>query len=1013
VEAENINTNGVYPTATNETGLFSLPSLPPGTYRIRVEKEGFQGVVRSDVELHVASTIDLNFELKVGSVSNTVEIVADAPLVNTATSSLSGLVQSSEIQQLPLNGRNYIGLTLLQPGVVVAPNTSTTSLGAYHGTWYSSNGGPPRSNNFTLDGAVVQDMTGSSSNYIGRTLGLDGIQEFRVVTNSPGAEYGLSLGSQTVMVSRSGGNAFHGSVFEYFRNSALDAANYFDAPTAANNYSRLPAFRRNNFGGSLGGPIRKDKTFFFTTFEAVKERLGQTIVNNVPGAGCHGDAGATITNTACPQLGTTASVRIAPVVAPLLALFPAPNLPNNTWTTPFTQPDNDYYGQARADHIFSTKDSAFIRYTIDQDDNQFAGAYPQYYVFAHSGRHQYLTLSESHVLSPTVLNTFRFSFSRTSDPIASPNALTGAQYAFAPGLAPGQISIGGVTALVPSGQFTAQSQNVLSLNDDVMVASGGHTLKFGTQIASWRQYISNALSNRQRRMMTFGSLATFLQGLPANYSLQYPAQFDRTMQFTTLGFYAQDDWKVLRTFTVNAGLRYEPTVNYLHVPNDLSSSLRNLSDAAFTQGPLAKNPTLRNFTPRVGFAWDVRGDGKTAVRSGAALLSEITSPNFSVFMNVLAAQPPFSGVNTQSGVTSFTLPLQFPSAVASKSVGTVDYNIKQARLFTANLSIEQQLPFSMVLTASYAYSRGMHLFGTHEGNPNIPSGFMNGMPVWPTAGTVRQNPNFADVLLICGCGDSTFNALQVMLNKRITRGLQFQNSFTWSKTLDDTQGSRGDSTLSSAYPTNPFNIRTDRGVSSFNIPSVWTTNLVYALPTPHVQQRVLSSLTAGWAVTGILTFRDGLPFNPGTVTERSNSGIAGGSTGQGPVDRPNWNPAFTGSVITHDPNHWYNPAAFVLQPAGTLGNVSRNSLMGPGYQQIDLTLQKDTKLRYLGESGNLQFRAEAFNIFNHPNFGMPDNQVFSGALTDPVTAAPLATAGRITKTLGPSRQLEFALRVSF
>ena len=615
VEATNTATSVTHPTATNDAGFYCLSSLPPGRYSLTVEKAGFATIVKPDIDLHAADDISVNFELQIGAIGQTATVLGGAPLVNTTSSSLGGLVQADEIAGMPLNGRNYINLTLLQPGIAPSPNI--IQGGTYNGTWYSSNGATMRSNNFMLDGAIMQDVNGgSTANFSGRTLGLDGIQEYRVITSSFSAEYGLLAGSQTVMVSKSGANQFHGSVFEYLRNSALDAANYFDRPTVANNFRRLPAYERNNYGGAFGGPIQKNKTFFFAAFEGVEERLGITVNNTVMAPGCHGVAGALITNTACPQLGSTPSVTIAPVVAPLLALYPLPNLPNDGYTTPFTQPDRDVYGQMRVDHVFSDKDSVFGRYTIDDDAQVLGNSYPQYFVVDRDTRHQYATLSETHIFSTSLMNDFRVSFSRTASTRLSPSPFSGPQYSLVTGQALGQIIVGGVTGTFgPAINFVStQTQNILSFSDDLMYAVGSHSLKFGTLINSYRQF--GRQSQRVQGQLQFASIATFLAGVTSSYAAELPGSLlDRTWQFYTTGFYVQDDWRLRSRFTLNAGLRYEPSPNYYTEVHGKSSALINpLTDTQATVGPYFKNFTWKNISPRLGFAWDVFGNGRTAVR---------------------------------------------------------------------------------------------------------------------------------------------------------------------------------------------------------------------------------------------------------------------------------------------------------------------------------------------------------------------------------------------------------------
>ncbi|MFB3814164.1 MAG: TonB-dependent receptor domain-containing protein [Terriglobales bacterium] len=1012
VEATNTGTGITYRAETTEAGLYNIRSLPPATYKIVVTKEGFERVVKTDVQLHVAEVVAINFSLPVGSVAETVTVTGGAPLVNTLTSALGGLVEEVQLSSLPLPGRNYIGLTLIQPGVVSVPNRAQ-GKGGYAGSWFSSNGASLRSNNFTLDGAILQDMhNAANASFSGTTLGLDAIAEYRVLTNSFSAEYGLVMGSQSVMVSKGGTNKFHGSVFEYLRNDVLDAANYFDRPTAER---RLPPFRRNNFGASVGGAIVKDKTFFYVTYEGLRERKGLTQVTNTLGQGCIGPAGATITNIACPQLGSTASVTVHPVIAPILAQFPAPNRPNDTLAFEYSQPTRVDYGQVRIDHNFSDKDKLFTRYTID--DNEAIGLmpFPQFTAPTIS-RNQYLTIGEDHTFSTIALNTFRLSVSRTAKFREAPDGgLIGPQYSFMPGQSLSQIKIGGITTFGPVKGATRQIQTLFTLIDDFMYSRGRHSLKFGTQINRFRQDMQtfSGLTGD----ISFANVANFIRGRPNNYtavtSLGVPP--GRTYNFYTLGFYAQDDWRLNSRFTLNAGLRYEFHTNVEEAHGIMSYLLDPHKDAAWIVGnKLFENPSLRNFSPRLGFAWDVKGDGKTAVRGGAAIFYDLA--NKASAINTLSNNlPPFTGSSRVAGAAAvLTIPLYFPPEALGKGNNeTFQYKLKQPKLYTWNLTVERQFPFSMALSASYAGSRGLYLYGTYEGNPNVPQTLADGQLFWP-ANTTPVNPNWGNIVLLGASSDSNYHSLQVRLQKRMTRGLQFQNSFTWSKNIDNVAcPGTGDSVTSPCYQANPYNPRYDRGLSSLHLSRIFVSNVVYQLPSVKVDNAFLSTLASGWGISGIFTAQSGAPFTPVIATLRSRSGVAGGDTGNaGGIDRPNVNAAFTGPVILGGPAKYFDPNAFVLQPAGMLGNSGRNVLIGPGLANLDFAIRKDTGLKLLGEAGNLEFRVETFNLLNHPNFAPPNNVVFAGALANP-TETPLATAGQITRTATESRQMQISLRISW
>src|SRR2546422_2031247 len=341
ITAKNVETGLTRSGVSAEDGAYRFSALPVGSYEVKVELAGFRTEVRSGLTLAVSQEAVVNFTMQAGAVDQTVVVTEDAPLVNTTAGAMGGLVDERKVAELPLNGRNFIDLTLLQPGITQQRNLGVAASTV--GTWFSSNGAPLRSNNYLLDGAIMTNLTnGTSASQDGSTLGLEGVREYRVITNSFSAEYGMTMGSQVMVVTKGGTNTLHGSLFEYLRNSALDARNFFDYKTVASN-RRLPPFTRNQFGGSVGGPIKKDKTFFFGVYEGLRQRLGVTTISNTIGAGCHGTAGAVITNTACPQLGNVPSVTISPGTAPILDLFSPPNLPKDQFTFPFTQPTRDDY----------------------------------------------------------------------------------------------------------------------------------------------------------------------------------------------------------------------------------------------------------------------------------------------------------------------------------------------------------------------------------------------------------------------------------------------------------------------------------------------------------------------------------------------------------------------------------------------------------------------------------------------------------------------------------------------
>ncbi|MGC2330954.1 MAG: hypothetical protein WA581_05850, partial [Candidatus Acidiferrales bacterium] len=878
------------------------------------------------------------------------------------------------------------------------------------------------------------------------TLGVDGIQEFRVVTGTFDASYGLVSGSQVIMVSKAGTNQFHGDAFEYLRNSALDARNYFDTAAGSGGH-RLPEFRRNDFGGAFGGPIQKDKTFFYAVYEGLRQTLGQTVIDNVPGAGCHGPAGTVITNTECSQLGATSSVTIASVTAPMLALYPVPNLPNNQYTLPAASPEGADYGQIRVDHTFSGSDSMFGRYTTDRANLGSYGSgvssgnttgFPQFQYKVSSEDH-FLTLSENHIFSPTLLNTIRVSYSRThlNEDNYYPNgaaSLTSPELSYITGAPMGPLGISGLTGFGGS-QSDPQYAilNTYDITDDIYYTRGKHALRFGTLLNKYNNGMQQA--DNRTGSLSFSTLALFLEGIPYDWTGQgngLAAIVSRNDMFYTLGFYAQDDWRALPRLTVNLGLRYE----FMTVPHETGgyeNALRNpLTDANPTPGPMFQNPTgFINLQPRIGLAWDVLGNGKLAIRAGFGIYDDVGNIT-SMLFSASRGDYPYTSLPTNINSTNavLTLPITFTAAEAHNFLG-FDYHQNQPYAEKYSLTIERQLPSSMSLAISYVGTEGVHLPHITEANPEIPTALINGIPTY-TGTNTRANPNWPGTVEYDTIGTSSYNALQATLNKRVGHGLSIQSSYTYSHLIDDeiTQFANSDCNTSGfgmILPIDDWDTRYDRGPACYDITNVFNFNAIYYFPKIR-SEGFASKLLNGWWTSGILTAESGFPFTPMAGTQRS---LSGSLTAYTPPDRVDLGTTTTtttlgtetvtfvpynkNTVITHNPKQWFNPLMFELDPIGTLGNASRGMLRGPGLTNLTFSLAKDTHLGFLGEHGMLEFRTEVFNILNHPNFGMPNATVFNGPLTDvgPYSEAPNATTGQITSTVTTSRQIQFALKAIF
>ena len=743
VTARNMDTGQTRTVPTEGDGSYRMSALPIGKYEVRVEHEGFQSEVRSGLELTVGEEAVINATLQVGSAAQTVSVTGEAPLINTTSGSLGGLVDEQKIADLPLNGRNYVDLMMLQPGISQETNKSLT--GGQVGTWFSSNGAPVRSNNYLLDGAILTNIYGAgTSSASGYTLGIDGIQEWRTVTNSFSAEYGMTMGSQMIIASKGGTNVFHGAAFEYLRNDVLDAANFFYIPSAATNYARIPPYKRNNFGGAFGGPIKKDKTFFYAVYEGLRERLGVPEPDTTLPAACFVPAsgsfsagtGVGLANpSACSTaldvnkntLTTTTPIP-AFVQAWLTHLYPQPNIsipgsPTNLIFA-FTQPTNDDWGQIRVDQNISASDSLFARFTIDNSSETAPTAYPQFTTLVQS-RNQFWTLSENHIFSPTLLNTARFSFSRTNIPQTDPTSgLNGANYSFEPGLDIGGVTITGTTAIGPVATAPMLGkQNIFTTSDDIFLTRGKHAFKFGVLFNHYQDEVL-------RETGGFGSVAysnipNFIEGIPLSWTtgLNPPplSVLGRIYHFDTIGIYAQDDWRVLPTFTLNLGLRYEFSTTY-NEENGHGASFQNpLTDVTGTVGPPFRILPCTTSVLELALLGMCLGMARRRLEGDSGLLYDIATFGFSLFQTNLTPPWGSGSSHTNSANTVLTLPLVFGSTDLGKTLNGMQWNLKQPQILQYNLAVDRELPGNMALTLAYGGSRGSHIMETVEGNPIIPS----------------------------------------------------------------------------------------------------------------------------------------------------------------------------------------------------------------------------------------------------------------------------------------------------
>jgi outer membrane receptor protein involved in Fe transport len=989
VQVKNLDTGRTQRVPTDSAGRYTIANLPIGNYQAQASAQGFQTLVRPNITLTVGAQTVVDFSLTVGQAQQTITVESQVSQVDTVSSTVAAFVGQKQINDLPLNGRNFTDLVALAPGVSAGPGVGNGGFNLLYGLEnnFSVSGARSEGQAYLLDNVDIQGFWnhGSGSGVMGTTLGVEAIAEFSVLTNTYSAQFGGN-GAVVNSVSRSGTNAFHGSAYEFFRNSALDARNFFDPSTK-------PVFRQNQFGASLGGPIKKDKLFFFVNDEELRRALGQTAVAFVPDANAH------------MGIVNGVNVGINPVIKPILDLYPLPTAPAGPGIGSIkevdTQTGNENYLLARVDYTISDKDSLFVRYVRDAAGitYPFLGSPlpPRWPEVGSTGNH-FATIEYRRVITPTLLNQLRFSFTRTfeTDVLQNPDQTSALDF-FPERGQNGGVNITGVSSIGPS-IFAPllEAQNKFPLADDVFWTHGGHSLRFG---GSLTRVQSNFMQGGwYGGFYNFGGVAAFLQGVPYLFIGPQPGMTDSFRDFREIQAdgYVQDEWKVKPRFTLNVGVRYEFVSN----PTTDKQPLNTVINPPFgkfqrVSNVFGSNPSLKNIDPRVGIAWDVFGDHKTAIRAG-----------FGIFYDPIEARTYASGYYFNPPYALSFIPLPgfpnpFPGALPppAQIVG-VDYNANHTpHMYQWNFNIERQLFASTVLTVGYVGSRGLHLYGSRDVNPVLPQ-VVNGVQIFgvpkgPTAPGIvpnaRENPHGAALSSEAPVADSSYNSLQVSLNRRFAHGLQSQLSYTWSKCMDDASGTYG---LEGGAPwTNPLNGSFDRGRCAFDRPQVFRISGLYDFPFKK------NRLVSGWQMSGNLLVQSGAPWNVNIGFDQSGNAVGG--------QRPNLvTPA--DQIKTHSVTQWADPSGFSLPAPGTLGNLQRDFLGGPGIVNFDYSVIKDTQIK---EQMHLQFRAEFFNIFNHANFGLPSASVFVQGLNGGASVNP--TFGQITNTSTASRQIQFALKLMF
>ncbi|HTV56105.1 MAG TPA: carboxypeptidase regulatory-like domain-containing protein [Terriglobia bacterium] len=1016
VTVKNIENGFVRKVSTDGSGLYDAASLPLGRYDVIGEKPGFKVEVKTGMTLVVGEKAVVNLTLQLGETRQVVTVKDEAPVVNVTTQSTAGLVGETQVKELPLNGRSYDELMTLNPGIVNYTAERTGGVGGSNssvGNMFVVSGRRPQDNLFLLDG--VEYTSASEINLTpggasGELLGVDAVREFNVLSDTYGAQYGKRAGAQVNIVTSSGTNELHGTAYEFLRNSALDARNFFDQGS-------IPQFERNEFGGALGGPIQKDKTFIFGNYEGFRQDLGLSDVTLVP------DNNARL-GLLPGSGGTLVNVGVAPGVAPLLSLWPVQNGPDlgsgigEAFSHP-VQTIREDFGTTRIDHTFSQKDSLVGVYTID-DSADFTPTANPFSLTPESLREQVISLQETHILSPTALNTAEVGFSRGG------YYFTGISTVTAPGFVQGApvaaMVVGGGTAVNAASQISAAGTNVganfiadrnlFTYEDHVDVSKGIHELTAG----AWFQQIeaNDNMAADQYGQASFSSLTNFLKGTISTFTA---VPVSTLMGWRSLegAWYVQDSMKVRPNLDLRVGFRDEFTDGW-------NEAFGRASNFLFTNGVINSQPTVGSsvFTvnnarflpePRVGLAWDPFGRGKTVIHAGAGVYYNLLDD----LSYRLDQNPPFNTtlVLKNQKVSSLDIvPGAAPPSGSLISPAGVQPNAYTPGVVEYSLNLEQQIAPRTLLSIGYVGSRGYHEMLQVDANEPIPTicpaapcpATLGAGTVYYPTGAKLANPSVANTTTWVSEGLSSYNALQVDVNHHFDRGLQLRGVYTYSKSLDD--GAAWNSSVVAntpayvMYPRDPF---LDWGFSPFDVRNQAAINGSYDLPIGRGRmffghsQGLEEKLVSGWTVTGITTLQSGYPFSPQLGFNPTNNGDT-----RDPI-RPSYNPAFTGNIILGSPNQYFNPSAFAVPASGTYGNVGRDTLIGPGIATLDLALMKNTSL---SEKVHLQFRAEFFNILNRANFNTPNAVVFTSS-----SPTPSPTAGVISSTSTTSRQIQFGLKL--
>jgi hypothetical protein len=973
------NTAGIERTAqTNSTGSYEIPALPPGVYSVQVQQSGFETQLAKDLVLEVSKNSVQNFGLKVASTSEVVTVEATAPVVEATTMTMGQTINQRTVQDIPLNGRHFVDLALLIPGTVTPPQNGflTAPLRGQGSFAFNTAGNREDAVNFMINGINLNDMV---QNQVTFQPTINTVSEFKVDNSTYSAEYGRNSGAIVNIATRSGTDAFHGEAYDYLRNNWFDARNAF----TRRGVSPIDPFKRNQFGGDFGGPIHRGTTFFFLSYEGLRQRQGLAVASGVLSSAQR----ATI------QGGTNN------VAKGLLPFIPQANGVLSNGTPGFfgsaTAPVDIDQGTADISHKFSDADTlhGYWVYQRDLRKEATAGTTITGFGDTRQGHRQVLTLNETHVFGANLVNEARLGANRiyitfnpnnTTDPSSiginlGPNAPVGLPV----------ISIADIGLTFGSERAFPQGRGdtTFVLADSVSYLRGSHSFKFGTEFRDFR----NNNFNGDPGALTFNTTTNFINGT-VNTAARTVGTVANRINQNALDFFAQDSYKFKPYLTLELGLRYAWNMTPSEGLNRFVTLVPGAGAGSMlvrTDAPYAQNN--KNFQPRVGFAWDLLHNGNTILRGGYAF--QVDQP-VTGMVTGLTSNPPFALPISVSGQPVTALGALFNGTPASIAPVTIDPNFKNANVQSWNLNIQQQVTRSAGIMVSYVGAKGTHLeierdinqFGV-LGSPQV--GGLN--PTRPFTSLSPNSPILPGVTLANSLterdssSNSSYNALWISGNKRMSHGLQFNASYTWSHSIDE--ASRNNNGIVVQDSNNIFG---SRGDSDFDARQRFVVNAIYDLPFKG------NRFVSGWSIAPIVSLQSGNPLN---IVQASTT-ITGVAT-----VRPNAN----GPVqLTNNPlGNWFvNPTGAYTLVTNTFGNVGRNSVVGPDFKNFDLSVFKTTKVT---EKMNLEFHVDAFDLFNHPNYGQP-GRTFSPTST----SFGIITGTRFpTGDSGSSRQMQVAMKLKF